>query len=402
VLDHGLSLGSGTAVSALSACGKLWAMSSSTTAAVMRLGASRVLTRDGFVDDAVVVIDRATGLIAGVEPASGPVPHRLIAPGFVDVQVNGVDDVDCARADGADWDRLDHLLLAQGVTAWCPTLVTMPLPRFAAPLDRIGTAMARPARQGQARPSIAGAHLEGPFLGGAPGAHPPAQIVPIDLDWLRALPCHVAMVTLAAEQPLAVAATELLVERGVLVSIGHSTAGHHDMERTFAAGALMATHLYNGMSGLHHREPGVAASVLTHPTACASLIADGVHVHPRMLLLAATLLGPDRTMLVTDAVAWRAGTAGSIGMALREGAPRLPDGTLAGSAVTMDAAVRTCVAAGVELEHALRAAATVPARVLGRHDRGVIEPGRRADLVLLSPELHVEATVVGGVLAEVH
>lgn len=361
-----------------------------------RVGASRVLTPEGFVDDAEVVV--ADGLVVSVEPARGPVPDRVVAPGFVDLQVNGIDDVDCADADGADWDRLDALVASQGVTTWCPTLVTMPLPRFAAPLARIAAAMARPAGP---RPSIAGAHLEGPFLGGAPGAHPRKHIVPIDLDWLAALPHHVSMVTLAAEQPLATEATRLLVERGILVSIGHTTASHDDVVATLDAGAAMATHLFNGMSGLHHREPGVAASVLAHPVAAASLIADGIHVHPRMLLLAARLLGPDRTLLVTDAAAWRAGTVGQIGVTMRDGAPRLPDGTLAGSAVTMDAAVRTCVAAGIPLDHALCAASTVPARLLGLTDRGAIAPGRRADLVALTPDLRVECTVVGGrVIAE--
>lgn len=358
-----------------------------------RLAASRVLTVDGFVDDAVVVIDD-DGIITAVEAASGAVPDRVIAPGFVDVQVNGVDDVDCSRADGADWDRLDQLLLAQGVTTWCPTLITAPLNRFEAPLHRIGAAMARPSVP---RPTIAGAHLEGPFLGGAPGAHPPKHIVPIDLAWLEALPRHVAMVTLGAEQPQAEAAIRLLRDRGVLVSIGHTTASHDDVERAVTAGAQMATHLFNGMTGLHHRSPGVAASVLMHATCAASVIADGVHVHPRMLQLAARLLGPNRMLLVTDAVAWRAGTVGAIGMELRDGAPRLPDGTLAGSAVTMDAAVRTCVAAGIPLEQTLRAASTVPARLLGLGDRGVIAPGRRADIVLLSPDLEVECTMIAGV-----
>ncbi len=358
-----------------------------------RLAASRVLTSSGFVDDAVVVI-ADDGVIIAIEPATGPVPNRVIAPGFVDVQVNGVDDVDCSRADGADWDRLDRLLLAQGVTTWCPTLITAPLDRFAAPLARIAAAMARPDPQ---RPHIAGAHLEGPFLGGSPGAHPPAHIVPIDLEWLRALPHHVAMITLGAEQSLAVEASRLLRERGVLVAIGHTTASHDDVIAAIDAGAQMATHLFNAMSGLHHRDPGVAASVLTHPTAAASVIADAVHVHPRMLLLAARLLGHDRMLLVTDAVAWRSGTVGAVGMELRDGAPRLADDTLAGSSVTMDEAVRTCVAAGIDLDHALRAAATVPARLLGLVDRGVIEPGRRADLVVLTPDLTVETTVVGGV-----
>lgn len=361
---------------------------------MQRIAASRVLTSAGFLDNAVVVVEE--GVIVSVEPttrADGPVSDRVLAPGFVDLQVNGIDDIDCSRADGADWDRLDHLLLAQGVTTWCPTLITAPLDRFAGPLARIGAAMARP---GPARPDIAGAHLEGPFLGGAPGAHPREHIVPIDLEWLAALPRHVAMVTLGAEQPEAVDAIRLLRERGVLVSIGHTTASHDAVVAALDAGAQMATHLFNGMSGLHHRAPGVAASVLAHPSAAASLIADGVHVHPLMLLLAASLLGPDRMLLVTDSVAWRGGTVGAVGMQLRDGAPRLPDDTLAGSAVSMDGAIRTCVAAGIALDHALRAASTVPARLLGLDDRGAIEPGRRADLVMLTSDLRIEATLIGG------
>lgn len=361
-----------------------------------RIGASRVLTASGWLDDAVVVVDPGSGRITSIEHAAAPVPDRVIAPGFVDLQVNGIDDVDCATADGADWERLDRLVARQGVTTWCPTLVTAPLERYAAPLARVGAAMRRPPGT---RPAVAGVHLEGPFLGGAPGAHPRDRIVPVDLAWLGSLPDHVTMVTLAPEQALAVEATRLLVARGVLVAIGHTTASHEEVLDVVGAGAAMATHLFNGMSGLHHRDPGVAASVLGSPTLCASLVADGVHVHPRMLALAAALLGPDRTVLVTDAVAWRAGRAGGIGLELRDGAPRLADGTLAGSALGMDAAVRSCVGAGIAPEHALRAAATVPARLLGLADRGRLEAGRRADLVLLTPDLHHEATLVAGVEA---
>lgn len=352
----------------------------------------RVLVDGRWHHDAEVHVDEH-GTIVGVGPATGPVPDVVLAPGFVDLQVNGIDDVDCTTAEGADWERLDGLLLAQGVTAWCPTLITMRLDRFAAPLERIAAAS---RREPAGRPHIVGAHLEGPFLGNAPGAHRRELIVPIDLAWLHDLPSHVAMVTLGAEQPDAVAAIRLLRERGVLVSVGHSMATHDDVEAAFDAGASMATHLFNGMTGLHHRDPGVAASVLTHATAAASVIADGVHVHPRMVLLASRLLGPDRMVLVTDAVAWRAGEVGPVRIELREGAPRLPDGTLAGSAVTMDEAIRVCVAAGVPLEHALAAASTVPARLLGLADRGAIAVGRRADLVALSPDLRVAQTWVAG------
>lgn len=349
------------------------------------IGAARVLTPTGWLGPATVTV--RDGLITSVDPSGSPATDRWLVPGFVDLQVNGIDDIDVATADGGDWDRIDSLLLAQGVTTWCPTLVTMPLTRYAAPLTRIADAMAsRP----HGRPSIAGAHLEGPFLGRAAGAHPPDLIVDIDLDWLSSLPPHVAVVTLGAEQTRAVEATRALVARGVLVSIGHTRATEAEFDATVEAGARLTTHLFNGMSGVHHRDPGVAVFALTNPAVSASLIADAVHVHPRVLRLAFQALGRDRVVLVTDAVAWRAGSAGPIGIAMRDGAPRLADGTLAGSTVTMDAAIRTCISAGVDPVVAFGAASTNSARLLGLADRGEIAVGRRADLVALTPELEIE------------
>ena len=356
----------------------------------MNIAAGRVLTADGWLHDAVVHI--SNGVITDIRPGGGG-QQRVLAPGFVDLQVNGIDDIDVATADGADWQRLDSLLLAQGVTTWCPTLVTSPLPHYATPLARIAEAMQRPPA---GRPTIAGAHLEGPFLGGAAGAHRAELIVPIDLDWLAALPTHVAVVTLGAEQPLAVEATRMLSRTGRLVSIGHTTATEAAFDAAVAAGARLTTHLFNGMSGIHHRSPGVAAFALTNDAVSASLIADGVHVHPRVLRIAFAALGPQRAVLVTDAVGWRAGRAGPVHLEFRDGAPRLPDGTLAGSALTMDTAVRVCVAAGVDLSVALRAASTNPARLLGLHDRGTIAVGQRADLVALTPDLQVEHVWVAG------
>ncbi|MGB8859236.1 MAG: amidohydrolase family protein [Ilumatobacteraceae bacterium] len=353
--------------------------------------AARVLGSDGWSGPARVhVVD---GLVSGIEPISHAATDRWLAPGFVDLQVNGIDDVDVATAAGSDWERLDRLLLAQGVTTWCPTLVTMPLAKYERPLDRIAAAMRRPA---MSRPAIAGTHLEGPFLGGAAGAHPRDLIVPIDLEWMAALPPHVALVTLGAEQPLAVEATAMLVASGRLVSVGHSNADEHQFDAVVAAGARLTTHLFNGMTGAHHRSPGVAVFALTNPAVAASIIADGVHVHPRVVRMAFAALGRERAVLVTDAVAWRSGRVGGIGMAMRDGAPRLPDGTLAGSAVTMDAAIRTCVAAGVDAAAALAAASTNPARLLGLGDRGAIEVGRRADLVALTPALEIEQVWVAG------
>ena len=354
------------------------------------VSASGVLTASGLVGPARVSFD--DGFITAVELVDRA-PERVLTPGFVDLQVNGIDDIDVASADGADWDQLDARLLAQGVTTWCPTLVTADLSRYAASLDRIAAAMARPPAP---RPTIAGVHLEGPFLGGAPGAHRRDQIVPVDLEWLGDIPGHVRIVTLAPESPGAAAATRLLVDRGVLVSLGHTTADEPTFDAAVDAGARLVTHLFNGMSGIHHREPGVAAFAVTDDRLSASLIADGVHVHPRVVAFAFRALGKERTVLVTDAVAWRSGRVGSIGIELRDGAPRLVDGTLAGSALTMDAAVRTAVNAGVPLDWALTAASTNPARIVGAADRGVIEPGRRADLVALTTDLTVEQVWVAG------
>jgi N-acetylglucosamine-6-phosphate deacetylase len=340
-------------------------------------------------------VDVDGGKVVAVEACNErtDVDLDLLVPGFVDLQVNGIDDVDVASAAGSDWDRLDQRLIAQGVTTWCPTLVTMPLRQYEGALGRIGEAMQRPVG---GRPNIAGVHLEGPFLGGAPGAHPRELIIDVDMDWIEALPSHVAMVTIGAEQLRAGKAIAFLRDRGVLVSIGHTTATDDDLDRAVGRGARMVTHLFNGMSGLHHRSPGVAAWALTHPSVSASIIADGVHVHPRMLRLAFLNLGQDRAVLVTDSVAWRSGGIGSIGIEFTDGAPRLPDGTLAGSSLTMDAAVRSCVAADVPLQAALAAASTNPARLLGLDDRGGIEVGRRADMVALSVDLTVTAVWIDG------
>lgn len=357
------------------------------------LAAARVYTAAGWLGPSIVHIEGS--LITAVQPlpCGAVAPARILVPGFVDLQVNGIDLIDVATAEGPNWDVLDASVRAQGVTTWCPTLVTSQLDRYAPALARIAAAMERDTA---GRPAIAGVHLEGPFLGGAPGAHRRELLAPIDLDWLAAIPEHVVLVTLGPELDHAAAATRMLVERGVLVALGHTTATDEEFVRCVDAGAGLTTHLYNGMSGLHHRDPGVAASALLEPRISASLIADGVHVHPRMLRLAFELLG-DRAVLVTDAVGWRSGGVGPVRLQMRDGAPRLADGTLAGSALAMDAAIRMCVGrAGIGLHPAIHAASTRPAELLGLDDRGDIAIGRRADLVALDDDLHIETVWIGG------
>jgi N-acetylglucosamine-6-phosphate deacetylase len=345
----------------------------------MRIAASRVVGHPGAAE--VTVED---GRITAIEAVTSA-PERTLAPGFVDLQVNGVDAIDVASAHGDDWDRLDELLFATGVTTWCPTLVT-------ASLDD----MAERARRVPARPSIAGVHLEGPFLGGMPGAHPRDLLRPIDHGWLAALPANVRVVTLAPELDGAIDAVHSLTSRGVLVSLGHSSAALEEVRACIDAGARMVTHLFNGMPSLHHREPGIIGAALTDDRVVAGLIADLVHVHPTALAVAFRAK-PGRVALVTDAVAWRGARIGRIEITHDGQAPRLPDGTLAGSSLTMDTAVRNIVhEAGIDAHDALVAASTTPAGLLGLHDRGRIEVGRRADLVALDADMHVSAVWSGG------
>jgi N-acetylglucosamine-6-phosphate deacetylase len=362
---------------------------------VLVITANSVLTPAGWTQPSSVTVNDA-GVIVDIAPTSGPVHHRSLVPGFVDLQVNGVDDIDVSRADGRDWIRIGELLIEQGVTSWCPTLVTAPLSRYELPLNRIAEAQAL----AQLLPAIIGAHLEGPFLGGAPGAHRRDMLAPIDLAWLAALPTIVRLVTLAPELELAAEAIELLVERGIIVSLGHSTPSIAQSDTAVQAGAAMATHLFNGMSGVHHRDPGLAAYALVNDRLTVGLIADLIHVHPLAIELAFRAKQDHGVVLVTDAVAWRAGTAGAVGLAMSDGAPRLADGTLAGSALTMDAAIRNVVNhCSVSLEQAVRAASTNPARLIGCADRGVIAVGQRGDLVELDDELRVGGVWLNGVRA---
>jgi N-acetylglucosamine-6-phosphate deacetylase len=356
------------------------------------LTATRVVTPDGVIGPAAVEVE--DGHIIRVGPTGGEVPDRVLVPGLVDLQVNGIDDVDVASAEGADWDVLDRHLLAQGVTTWCPTLVTAPLERYARPLARIAEAAARPGP----RPAIAGAHLEGPFLGGRPGAHPTDLIIPPDRGWLDDLDGTVALVTIAPEPDGALDAIAALAGRGVLVSLGHSAATVEQATAGIDAGARLVTHGFNGMSGLDHRAPGMVGAFLTDDRVSVSLIADLVHVHPAALAVAFRCKPVDRVVLVTDSVAWRRGQVGTIELVHDGRAPRLPDGTLAGSALALDQAVANVVATcGVALEHAIDAASANPARLLGLDDRGAIVEGRRADLVALDPDtLRATATWIGG------
>jgi N-acetylglucosamine-6-phosphate deacetylase len=359
---------------------------------VTALRAARILTGDGGASASpawLVMADRRI-----VATGSGPAPagaldlgDALLVPGFVDIQVNGSGEVDFASATVDDIVAAVDRFVAGGCTGCLPTICSAPLDAYAGTLDRL--AAVRAARPGV----VLGVHLEGPFLGGAPGAHPTELLRPVDLDWLLAL-CDrfgdlIALVTLAPEADTGLRAITALRERGVVVALGHSTVDFDGACAAADAGATIATHLFNGMGPLHHRAPGLPGAALTYHPLVPSLIPDGVHVHPAIVKLA---LGarPD-AVLVTDAVA----TVPPV-LAVA-GAAYLPDGTLAGSVLTMLDAVQRVVALGFPAPAPSHHATANPAAVIGATDRGRLAPGARADVLALDPDtLAVRHVWAGG------
>lgn len=312
----------------------------------------------------------------------------LLVPGFVDIQINGIGDVDFSRCTADDVSRARARLLSHGVTTFLPTLISAPLDTFAPALKTLADA------------DVDGVHMEGPFLGDAPGAHQRSYLCDTDVDWMDALLGGpggdlVRLMTIAPERDPGLQLTRFLHSRGVVVAIGHSMATFEEATAMADAGARAVTHLFNAMSPLHHREPGVVGAGLDDDRLTPSLIADLVHVHPAALKVAAAR--KRNVALVSDAIAIDAEWAAARGVREVDGAPRLDDGTLAGSVLTMDRAVQNMVGIGVGVERAIEMATAIPAELLGFDDRGSIEAGKRADLVALDPTtLEVRAVWLRG------
>jgi N-acetylglucosamine-6-phosphate deacetylase len=329
------------------------------------------------VEDGVVAATGAADPPRGATDL-GPV---LLAPGFVDLQVNGIGPVDFWRASPTEWRDAGARLLAGGVTSYLPTLVSAPRDGYRDALARV--AAARDDARSADLPRIEGVHLEGPFLGAAPGAHPPELLGPVELDWLLdlldAFPGLVRLVTLAPEADPGLAATRALSRRGIVVALGHSRCSYEDALAAADAGATVVTHLFNGMGPLHHRDPGLPGAALDDDRLTPTMIADRVHVHPVALRLAA-LRKP--CALVSDAVAIDVDYFGDR-VVERAGAAYVGGtDTLAGSTLTMERAVQT-MAGLVGLPRALTMATETPGRVAGLDTFAARGVGGRADLVAL-------------------
>lgn len=356
----------------------------------------RVVTPSGVVDGAVEVSGQRITAVT-----EGPADPQWIVPGFVDIHVHGGGGHTFTTGDAGEAMQAAAFHLGHGTTTLLASLVSAP---FALMKDATA-AYVQLFEAGV----IAGLHFEGPYLSTARcGAQNPAYLrdpSPSELTALIELGRGaVRMVTLAPERDGALEAIKLLTGHGIVAAIGHTDATYEQTLAGVAAGASVATHLFNGMPPPHHREPGPVFALLGAPSVVCELVADGIHLHDGALTFAASVAGPDRTALVTDAIAAAGMGDGSYelggqAVVVRDGVVRLAEGgSIAGSTLTMDAALRRAVTAGVSIVDACRMASTTPALAIGLGDTiGALQAGWRADLLVLDESLHVTRVMRAGV-----
>ncbi len=332
----------------------------------------------------------------------------VMGPGLVDIHVHGSAGHDVMRADEAGRDKFERFLTRHGVTSYYPTTVAAPLDATLTALEHLADAVESADGDGRACPL--GIHLEGPFLSHARrGVHLPDDLIVPDLKtfekFWQAARGRIRVMTIAPELDNAVEVISAAVKRGVCVSLGHSDADLGATRDAVAAGARHSTHTFNAMRPLDHRRPGLLGEILTNENVTADVIADGIHVDPSMVHLLSNVKGPEKLVLITDAIS-AAGmpdgryALGSLEVDVKDGRCTL-NGTLAGSTLTMDCALRNLMEFGrCDLQQSLRAASMNPARVAGAQRKGVLEPGADADLVVLTPSGQVVATVIKGTVVQ--
>jgi N-acetylglucosamine-6-phosphate deacetylase len=367
-------------------------------------------------------------------------PGQILAPGFIDIHIHGGAGHDVMEAAADALPPVERLLASHGVTSYFPTTVTAPLDATLAALERLADAIEAedsPAgnnpraksEPGELRARPLGIHLEGPFINHCRrGVHPPADLLApslaaFDRFW-QAARGHIRVMTIAPELPGAIEVITEAARRGVCVSLGHSDANLDAARAGVLAGARHATHTFNAMRPLGHRDPGILGDVLTDSRLSADFIADGIHLDPAIVQLLLAAKGLDAAVLISDATAatgmpdgrYR---LGSLEVEVKDG-KCTSDGHLAGSVLTLDLAIRNVMKfAKLDLQQAVRMATLNPARVVhmncgnmnggngrktnggnnspGRLDQGgCLKPGCPADLVVLSPTGEVRSTIIRG------
>jgi N-acetylglucosamine-6-phosphate deacetylase len=364
------------------------------------------------VPDGLVILDGAHIAYAGptdgadIPPGARHVDASglMVLPGLIDTHVHGThgDDVMSHGPEGIR--RISKRFAQYGTTGWLPSTISARHPELLAAVRWCVEAQDTPVEGAQ----ILGIHVEGPYINmKRKGAQPAEGVRDPDLDEMRELILasegQIRVVTLAPELPGALELIRVLVADGIIASIGHTDATYDEALAGIEAGATHATHLFNAMRPLNHRDPGVIAACLNQPEVIAEVIPDGVHLHPHIVKLALQAKGRDGAALITDAFSATGlpdgeHTLGPHTVHVRGPLATLADGTIAGSILTMDRAVGNAMRfAGVSLPTAVHMASQVPALIAGCSQRkGSLEPGKDADVTLLDSDFRCRATWVGG------
>lgn len=378
------------------------------------LTAKTLITASEEIADPIVIIE--DGMVVEVSTGAArelPADHTafgdaVLAPGYIDIHIHGAAGFDVMRASPSELAHFERFLARHGVTAYLPTTMTAPEQAILHALEGLSGAIRRP-HQEPGRAHAIGIHLEGPFISHAKrGVHPPDWLRPADTQLFDrfhdAAQGTMRLMTFAPELPDAGGFISHATAMGVTVSLGHSDADFAQTRSAIRAGARSATHTFNAMRPLDHREPGIVGAVLSDDRLFADIIADGVHVHPDIVRLFLKAKGDDRAVLISDAVSATGMPDGHYQLGPLEvqvkGDRCEYEGRLAGSVLTLDRAVRNVMQFDTRsLARAVRLATYNPAQLLKLTNRGHIAPGHRADFVVLTPQGHVKHTVIAGALS---
>lgn len=380
--------------------------------------ASRILTPQEEIDDGIIVVEGSRVIAVGhrdeVRVPAGAVDYvatgMTVVPGFVDVHMHGAGGHDVMEGNARALDRIATTVARFGTTSFVATTVTAPAEETCKSLQGIARYIrSREKNDGEPKLSaeILGIHLEGPFVSKARrGVHPVDAIAKPSAEllekFIKAADGFVKLLTLAPELPGAIEVVEYAVAAGIVVSMGHTDADYEQALTGIRAGVRHATHTFNAMRPFAHRDPGVIGAVLTEPDVTADVIADLVHVAGPAIQVLIGSKGFETVLLITDSMAatgmpdgnYR---LGNFEVTVTDGMARNSEGKLAGSTLTMDRALRNIVGMGVPLLEAVRMATVLPARRLGlAGKKGIIAVGADADIVALTPDLHVAAVMTRG------
>jgi len=371
----------------------------------------RIVTPRDMIENGVILVKNAKIKAVGEKDKVG-VPSnalvidasgRAVTPGFIDIHIHGSGGSDTMEA---SYDSLNNMSIFEarhGTTGFLPTTITASQEDLLVSVRAIKTAMEKGTSGGE----ILGVHLEGPYINiERKGGQPPEYIRKPDLEELghliRESNNSIKIVTLAPEVEGGLELVRRVVQKGIVASIGHSDSTYEEALRAVEAGISHACHTYNAMKGFHHREPGALGAVLTTDKITAELVADGIHAHPAAMRILVKCKGTDRIILVTDAIVGT-GMRGRYKVGGRDiivtmKSSRFLDGSIAGSVLTMDSAVKNMMElVGISLRDAVKMATVNPARRIGVYNRkGSLEVGKDADITIVDDRLNVHMTMVMG------